>query len=360
MKFYGELLIFLLLFITNARVLIVKHTRRDPLVSLAPLSLILVILFIIAWGIDFFTITALIISILVLLSNFHALFRYTERLYVDHYSILMKIWSFLTMLLSGAAIVAVIYFHPVELEPQELNITETTTNLTGSFRNGFEEASHLKKITAKYTEFAPSALATETDSATPSPETIILFVPDKRADTFYSRPLLQLLAHEGYTVISGDFYAPDCKWIHSFEDSRFCRRFSLTIRSLLNNQWFMLQREYYTYNISLELNEMYNICKEKYGQDCKIILLSDSMGKTACQDFKKLHPTDVFATFDISDIPDYATAGYGFIAQLDPVLAYLQKVPRDNNNKTLKKITAQTSEQLQLLTGGMETKNDIN
>ena len=114
MKFYGELLVFALLFITNLRVFFVEHVRRDPLVILAPFTFIIAILQILAWGIDLFTVLGLFIALLVLLSNFHAIFRYSERLYIDHYSPLMKAWAILTIAVSAVAMAATVYFAQVE------------------------------------------------------------------------------------------------------------------------------------------------------------------------------------------------------------------------------------------------------
>lgn len=341
MKFYGELLIFILLFITNARVLFLKRAKRDPLVALAPLTFILAILFVFAWGIDFFTVSAIIIAFLVLLSNFHALFRYTERLYVDHYSPLMMIWSFLTMILSGAAIAALIFFHPIDSDSKKIGVIETKTSLSGSFRTGFEKSIAFSIPQADIYMFAPES---------PSPDKIILFVPDKRGDTYYYKPYLQQLAKQGYTVFSGDFFAPDCKWMHTLEDTKFARRFFMSLHSLLKNQWFMLQREYYTYNISLELSAMEKYISNLYGPDCKFFLISDVMGNTACTDFAKSHPDKIADTFFIDSIPAYKSAGYGFVAQMDPVMAFILKVERDDNLKNVHKIVFETTKYLKSTT----------
>ena len=93
MKFYGELLIFVLLFITNFRVFFAKKPRRDPLTVVAPFTFLLSILQIIAWGVELLTVLGFVIAFLVLISNFHALFRYSEQLYIDRYSPLMKFWA---------------------------------------------------------------------------------------------------------------------------------------------------------------------------------------------------------------------------------------------------------------------------
>ena len=63
MKFYGEILIFSMLLLTNGRILFLKRAKKDAIVMLAPLALLLSILQIIAWGVDFFTICALIIIV---------------------------------------------------------------------------------------------------------------------------------------------------------------------------------------------------------------------------------------------------------------------------------------------------------
>lgn len=322
MKFYGELLIFILLFVTNARVLFLKKAKRDSLVILAPLSVLLSVLFILAWGIELFTIAALIISLLVLVSNFHAMFRYSERLYVDHYSPLMYIWSFITIILSAAAIVTLIIFHPVELDSASLNVKETKTRLHGSFRTGFEHVSNFGIANANIYEFSP-----ENDETAP----IVLFIPDKQADTYYYKPYLQFLAQNGYTVLSGDFFASDCKWIHTIEDLKISRRFFMVIRSMVKNQWFMLQREYYTYNISLELKAMTTYISEKYGPDHQIFLISDVMGNTACDDFIIKNPGKISGSIKLSAFPEYETPGYGFIAQTDPLLAFYKKIDRDDD-----------------------------
>lgn len=339
MKFYGELLIFILLFITNARILFMKKARRDPMVSIAPLAFILSILQIFAWGIDYFTAAALVIAFLVLLSNFHAMFRYSEHLYVDHYSILMKIWAFFTMVLAGIAIAGSIYFFPVELDCNKIGVTESRTRLYGSFRTGFEKAKSRNKASAIITEFTLiPEIAKRTD--------VILFVPDKRADTYHYTPYLQFLTKEGFTILSGDFYTSDGRWTHTIEDSKLSRRLSLTLRSIYDNQTFSSQREYYTYNISLELNAMYDFITKKYGKNCNIFVISDVMGNTACQDFIASHQDRITGFISLDSYPEYKTPGYGFITQTDPITTLLLNKERDLNFDNTKSIVKQSSKQI--------------
>ena len=124
MKFYGELLVIILLLVANGRILFIKNVKKDSLVMLSPLGFFLAIIQILNWGFDVVTALTLFVSILVLLSNFHALFRYSERLYIDHYSVLMKVWSVITIILSIALLAGTIYFKPIEYDNQKLDVTE--------------------------------------------------------------------------------------------------------------------------------------------------------------------------------------------------------------------------------------------
>ena len=209
MKFYGELLVFVLLFITNLRVFFVHHVRRDPLVVLAPFTFIVAIFQILAWGIDVFTVLGLLIALFVLLSNFHAIFRYMERLYVDHYSALMKVWAVFTIMISAIALAGTIYFAPVEQNSRNIGVAEKITHYKGSFRSGFEEAGAFDTKSMTLYEFGPDE-SRESEGAVTLAEArnlIVLLTPDKRGDTEHYKPYLQELAARGSTICSADFFA---------------------------------------------------------------------------------------------------------------------------------------------------------
>lgn len=330
MKFYGELLIFVLLLLTNLRVFFVKHVRRDPLVSLAPTSLLISILQIIAWGIDFFTLLALIISITVFLSNFHALFRYSEHLYIDHYSPLMKIWSIFTTIISAIAITSLLIFASVDKQSEKLNVAEDSTYYTGNFRTGFEPAGTFSKPSLIIHKYSPI----EKSNAYVSLKGVILFVPDKRAESVNYKPYFQYLAREGYTVYSADFYADDGKWLHNWQDAKIFRRTAMVLHSLIDNQNFMSQREYYTYNIKQELQALGPIMEKECGYWKTYYIVSDVMANTAIADYYKENPEKIKGIFNLDSISEYKTPGYGCIEQTDPLLAAYFSLQRDVNYYT--------------------------
>ncbi len=336
MKFYGELLVFALLFITNLRVFFVQHVRRDPLVILAPFTFIVAILQIFAWGIDAFTVLGLLIALFVLLSNFHAIFRYMERLYIDHYSPLMKVWAVFTIIISAVALAATIYFAPVERNPRRLEITENQTQYKGSFRSGFVEAGAAGKKSLTIYEFAPSTKKYQ--------DFIILLAPDKRADTANYKPYLQEMAERGYTVYSADFFADDGQWLHSIGDKRIIRRLIMVIQSTLNEKQFTAQREYYSYNISQEYSVLIPLLRERCGADKKFLLITDFMADIAAEDLMKKNPEDIAAIFKLSSIDNYKSSGYGCIEQTDPLLAMALGLSRDRSLATPKLLADKTIE----------------
>ena len=283
MKFYGELLVFALLFITNLRVFFVQQVRRDPLVVLAPFTFIVAILQILAWGIDLFTVLGLLIALFVLLSNFHALLRYMERLYIDHYSGLMKVWAVFTIMISAIALAGTIYFAPIEQNSRSMGVAEKITHYKGSFRTGFEEAGPFDAKSMTLYEYGPDASKASEEAAAlaQAQKLIILLTPDKRGDTENYKPYLQELASRGLTICSADFFAD-----------------------------------------------------------------SDFMADIAADDFMKKNPDLVAGVLKLSSINTYKSAGYGCIEQTDPLLALSMGLSRDASRTTPKLLADETEEML--------------
>ena len=340
MKFAGEILIIVLLLVANGRILFIKNAKKDSLVMLSPFAFLLSILQILNWGVDPVTFLTLFLSILVLLTNFHALFRYSERLYIDHYSILMKVWSGITNILAIGLLVGAIFFKPVEYSDKQLGITENLLRYEGSFRSGFTEASNLKPASLFLSEFKSQG------SENKRVKDVVLFIPDKRGDTYYYKPYLEHLAREGFVVLSADFFCSDCKWRHSIGDLKIVRRFAMVIDYFLNTQKFMMQKEFYTYNITQELKALDELVKELCGPDTKLFIVTDVMGTVAAQNYMIKNPDRVLDVFDLQTIPEYKTPGFGVVAQTDILLAMYMGQTRDKEGFFTKYMVMQTKKQI--------------
>jgi hypothetical protein len=346
MKFYGELLIIVILLLANGRILFLKNAKKDSLVILSPLGVLLSIIQIFNWGVDAVTFLTLFLSILVLLSNFHALFRYSERLYIDHYSILMKVWASITIIFALVLMAGTIFFVPVEYSNKELGVQERLLRYEGSFRSGFEEASIIHSANIFVTECKPVG---KEDSKT---KDVVLLIPDKRADTYYYRPYIQYLAREGFTVLSADFFCKDCRWRHSVGDLKICRRTAMLIDWFLNNERFWRQKEFYTYNCLQEINELGKFVGELYGPDTRLFIVTDVMATDAAMDYQEKNPERVMAVYDLQSIPQYKTAGLGIISQTDILNAMILGQERDKNGDITKQMVMETKKKIFLARSG--------
>jgi len=348
MKFYGEVLVFLLLLITNLRVFFVSQVRRDPLVVLAPFTFIVAILQIAAWGLDIFTFLGLFISLIVLLSNFHAIFRYIEYLYIDHYSPLMKAWAIFTLLITSIALAGLIFFAPIGIRNSDMGISESKIYYKGSFRSGFEKAAPFSSKNLTIYKFSPEKEKEKSDNI------IVLLMPDKRADSINYIPYLQQLASRGITVYSADFFSDDCKWLHSAGDMKILRRLFLAGQSVLNNQKFSGQKEYYTYNISKEYSALLPILEalfkekseKKENENLQFFLITDVMANTAAFDFQKKNPEKIAGILNLDSFSEYKTRGYGCVEQTDPFLAVILGAARDKSQRVPELLAEKTLEAL--------------
>lgn len=313
--FFGEALILILLIINSGRMFFLKYGKRDALTVLAPLSAVLSLLQIAAWNIDAFSLLILAVSLFAFFVNFRALLRFSSGLYVDHYSVAFKIGAFFVLLSSAAALAALIYVRPAAVRPSDYSVTETKIRLSGSFNGGFHTAAFFERADGVMTVVRPDETA---DARKPA----VMLVPDKRADTYYYLPLLYMLAQNGYTVYSADFFARDMKWFHSAADIRMLRRFSFVCAYLKNRFRFESEKAFYAFNTSREISAAVDFISSTEHPVTGIFLIGDWMAETALSDFAKLHADSAAGILNLCDFAEYKTPGFGFVRQLEPLTAY--------------------------------------
>lgn len=333
MRFIAQLLILGFLLLTNSRVLFVKREKKDVIVVLAPLSLFLSLLLIFAWGVDFVSIYLVFLSILVILSNFHALFRYSANLYVDHYSGLMMFWAFITIMLSVFGIVVIILFFPGHLSEKKLNVEETKYYYEGSFRNGFSEKTLFGKTNVIVTEYTK----VETDT-----QNVILLIPDKRGDTQAYTEYLQLLAQEGNRVFSADFFTEDAKYLDTPGETRYTRQFLFVLYQLLGRTDFYSQKEKLAFNITQEIEETLAILEKDFEITGPVFLVTDEMSAPAGSLYKMKNRQKISGSFNLASASAYQTPGYGFITFNNPLVAKLLGYSADRSKSQLEDTVAET------------------
>jgi hypothetical protein len=311
----GILIILFLIILNCGRLFFLKFGRVDVLTLLAPLCVILSILQIIAWKADFFSLILLGISVFCFFVNFRAFLRFLSGLYVDHYSFAFKIGAIVVLLAAIAEVVLIAMFFPRAIKDTDFNTKKTVKLLSGSFNYGFEKVGLLPVINCEMFIFEPTEESLKKD-------TVVLFFPDKRADTSHYEPYLMSLANNGYAVCSADYFSKDLKWFHSFADNRFFRRMFMIIKYFSNETMFATENEFYTYNTIKECEETLKFAKQYFGEDKKFFFIGDVMTFEGTKDFASRNLSSSEGYFNIAELEDYKTPGFGCIQQLAPVLGY--------------------------------------
>jgi hypothetical protein len=115
----GGLLICALVIILALRFLVHKRTKVDPMVTAAPFALIFSICYVIAYGVNLFSLSIFVLVLLAFFTNYRALQRFVEGLYVDYYHSYFSIASFIEALLTIIMVVALIIYAPVPDTPSK-------------------------------------------------------------------------------------------------------------------------------------------------------------------------------------------------------------------------------------------------
>ena len=317
----GELLIVFLLIVSSGRIFFLKYERIDTLAALAPAAFIISILQILAWNADIISVSLFVLSALAVITNIHALSRSAARLYVDHYSPVFIIFSVIVLLASVSGAVVIFRFAPVNVKPSDFGVSEKKLRMAGTFESGFIPAASFERSSADVYVYA------RTDGAAKN-KTVILGC-DKRGDAANYRPYMILLAKEGYTVITCDFYAEDGRWFTSPADWKYFRRFAMLIEFISQKTAFMKQKEFYTFGMMREFRAMETIAEKLFPGNGKYFLVSDVMGDTAAKELRKQNPRTISGMISLDSVMEYKTPGFGCVEQTDPLTAWYFGCSRD-------------------------------
>nr|WP_180485224.1 hypothetical protein [Treponema socranskii] len=318
---FGDLLAAFLLAASSARIFFLKHERFDTAAVLVPPALIVIILQILAWNIDFISAALFVLALIAFFTNIRALSRFVSKLYVDHYSPVFIVFSVLILIASIALAGIAVRFAPVTVDPNRLGVSETKIRLSGSFASGFSEAAYFDRSSA--------VLYIYEGQGEKKTSPVVIVGSDKRADAAAYRPYMILLAAEGYTVMACDFYASDGRWFNSAADLRFFRKFAMTVSYLFRRDYFLRQKDFYTFGMIREFSAMRAVAEKKFGNGVKLFIACDGMADAAAVDFIRDANGSVEGALALDSVGQYRTPGFGLIEQTDPLLAAFFGLSRD-------------------------------
>lgn len=358
----SELTILFLLLLASARIFFKHSERKDPLSIVPFVALVCAVLNLAAWGIRFQELLIAGLSFWVFIWNFRALLRLNQSLIIDRHSVLFILISSVNCVLTLLIIAFTVSFRPVTLNLAKEGVEKQTTRYCGNMADGFTESNaaaagtpgamletlkeqkSLDLIRYRSAGAVPDTPGT-TDTAaapdTPAPRPLpqkgtIVFLPAECASVSMYEPFLSKLARDGYTVYSADFFTPDVLLHADVPFPRETKRF-LFVRGRLAasaeyQAWCDEKKE-------ASFISMYGALEAFIPADEKLIIVGDGLPKNLYTSL--LWKNSRFARcFDIANISDYTTPGWGPVEQTDPLLAFILGFSRDGARYTSNRIAS--------------------
>ena len=278
---------------------------------------------------------------------------------------MFRLFSIIALLLNLATIALVVYFRPVYHEERDINVA--TYKYVGKFSTGFVPTdSKFEKADALLTVFSPKEPNDEVSYKTDAGDTVrasfdagkpvVIFIGDKRASTQMYRPYLEKIAADGYTVISGEFFASDMKWIEGAPDTPLFRRFVMNVEDLGGTLDLDSQKTNFTAKIVKEYTMLLYLALDFNEGRKPFFLIGDESSSDALPLVAAMYSDAVAGFFDMSSLEPYP-AGYGFLEQTDPFLAYLHGRERDGERKLPLMLAARSEESI-ILHSALSIKSD--
>lgn len=296
----GGLLICGLIILLALRFLVHKRAKVDSIVMASPIVLVFSIFYIFAFGANIITLSLFILTFFVFLTNYRALQRFANGLYVDYYHAYFSITSFLEALCTIVFIVFFVIYAPVSDTPTN-GFSVSRTNLTGSAAYGLSEKTKVfqstNAIVYEYTG----------DSGVDETKPILLYVPDLFCQSSDFEPILGAFAREGYRVIAMDIKFSDITYLSKFLDNRFVKPFAMRIQKVSAPEKFEENLQGYIQKKGLEIKAAKNFLEKKY-ENKNITFLADTYTSEAIK-----------GLFLPENIIEYNWGGCGLLSETLPL-----------------------------------------
>ncbi|MBP5358850.1 MAG: hypothetical protein J6Y69_06670 [Treponema sp.] len=307
----GELLLLLLLGISCARIFFTRQAHLDPLSVLPLITLVLCLIFQVAFEITAMNILITGIAFFNFIWNIRALIRLHHKLVVDHYGILFIIVSIVNLIAVIVISVFVIIYRPAKIN------TKTFAVKTSQQRYCLKEAGYVEcESPLDYATLIVNKYTGESNGGKS-----ILLIPGALSSSSMYEPFCVKLARDGYTVYCAQLFGTEAVWFGDLRDSRFLRRFCMMYSQNNNAEEYedalKHKDEYYTKVssalfpiISADSSDKFYIVTDGADLTSGALLSNMAGNKTACD-----------GIFDLATIPTYSTPEYGPIEQTYPLLA---------------------------------------
>ena len=323
--FAGSMLILFLLVPVVLRIFFRKKVRIDSIVLLVPFSIVAVILYTFAFGLQTYTIMLYTLIVIIYLTNFRALQRFRNNLFIDNYHFYFCagcIIQFIAIIFLAAIMIiympekntdisikpeqkvivkketvpmvgntwtgltesqsfftkpdAILYIYEVQKQPEKLVETaaeEETEEQTEQLEQS-EQTELIAEATAD--EEQPAEEMPLTEAKKPENLPVILYLPDVCTTVQDAEPLLYRLAKAGYTVLGADMDVRDIKYSDRIPGATWLRPIYLRLEKSRRPENYQQKEPVFAEKKALELRLLRNSV-EKLFPGKKLLLLADKL-----------------------------------------------------------------------------------
>lgn len=315
----GEILALSMMLVLNARVFWTRRTRIDALSLLGPFSVLTIILSAFAWGLRSSNIAILALSLLCAVINYRSLVRFSQRLFVDSYSLKFFIASVILLIATIILLSIEITGRPIRLQTRRYNVDVEREFFSAPLNN---ESFELKKAVDVRDQRNFTLYTFYNSDASVQKDAVMIFVPDVMAESLSYEPYFILLARRGWTVLAADMYKRE------LENSKFFRRFSLIWDAFSLGGSEGIKKQMAFQSRGKRFHDIYEssykalakIAAERYPGK-KVFVASDASAFLPQAKLETIFPESRF--LNLQSIKEYTTPGYGFVAQTNPIFSWL-------------------------------------
>lgn len=335
----GKLLVCFFLLISHLRIFFTRQEKNNGLCLMSPIAFIVALLDFLAYGANIFSCALCALSFLAFIFNVRALLRFFSSLYVDRYSVVFVVFSVLMVIGSLALAVAIFYFSPVRMKPNDFNVSKKEIRLSGSMRSGFLKSNILEFASGYITVCEPDDFSEKTEPP------IVLLLPDKRGDVKAYLPYMLELSKCGYTVVGADFYTDELDYLPSVLNKKLFRRMAVSVNSLRDSEFLKNNSDKYTRLELQEISALLKFTQKEFGSGRKIFFVADGMTCEAAKNYAEENKSVIEGVFIMNDNSYYKTSGFGLLEQTDPLAARIVfNLPRDANLSVPLRLATDTDE----------------
>ena len=244
--FIGHFVILCILLFLSLCPIFKKIKKTDTYSLLAPCAFLLIILHILVFGLQIFSIIILILAFIVLCMNGPALYRLTQNLRSRRYSNGFYTVSIFLALITVACLSLLIIFMPLSFNKEN----QIKTEYTGTFAQGFvEKTNFFSKTSLVVSEWRPEDAKRSM---------AVVYLSSIGTTTYDSSLRLSGLADLGIPVIGGDFYVNQI--ITPFSEK-------LNMQEISADNSIVRKKEY-------ELEALLEIAKDRYKN---VVVIADGI-----------------------------------------------------------------------------------